>query len=51
MRELAEMLYQWERPYLFSHAKFERAFGPVTVTPHEQAVAATVDWFRKNPAK
>jgi nucleoside-diphosphate-sugar epimerase len=49
MRELAELLYQWERPYLFSHAKFERAFG-AEVTPHERAVHETVAWFRAHPA-
>lgn len=50
MRELAELLYQWERPYIFSHAKFERAFGAV-VTPHERAVAETVAWFKANPPR
>lgn len=48
MRELEELLYQWEQPYLFSHAKFERAFG-AQVTPHVKAMRATVDWFRSNP--
>ncbi len=48
MRELAELLYQWERPYRFSHAKFEEAFG-AKVTPHEDAVRATVAWFKQNP--
>ncbi len=48
MRELAELLYQWERPYVFSHAKFAAAFG-AEVTPHERAVAATVAWFQAHP--
>ena len=43
-----ELLYQWERPYVFSHAKFERAFG-AEVTPHERGVAATVAWFQAHP--
>lgn len=52
MRELAEMLYQWERPYHFNHDKFDRAFaGQMTVTPHQEAVRRTVEWFRKNPQK
>jgi nucleoside-diphosphate-sugar epimerase len=50
MRELEELLYQWEKPYRFSHAKFERAFG-LDVTPHKQAVRETVNWFRQNPKK
>jgi nucleoside-diphosphate-sugar epimerase len=45
MRELAEMLYEWERPYVVDHSKFERAFGAVT-TPHREAVRETVAWFR-----
>lgn len=48
MRELAELLYQWERPYVFDHSKFQRAFG-AQVTPHERAVAATVAWFQAHP--
>jgi len=48
MRELAELLYQWDRPYVFDHRKFERAFG-AQVTPHERAVAATVAWFQAHP--
>ena len=49
MRELAEMLYQWERPYHFSHDKFERAFGKQPVTSHRDAVRETVKWFREHP--
>ena len=45
LRELAELLYQWEKPYQFNHDKFERAFG-ADVTPHRKAVQQTVDWFR-----
>lgn len=46
MRELAEMMYEWERPYVMDHSKFERAFGAVT-TPHREAVRETVAWFRQ----
>jgi hypothetical protein len=28
-------------------SKFQRTFGPYTPTPHAEAVAQTVDWFRK----
>lgn len=45
MRELAEMLYEWERPYVVDHSKFERAFGAPT-TPHREAIRETVAWFR-----
>ena len=48
MRELAEMLYEWERPYVVDHSKFERAFGAAT-TPHREAIRETVAWFRAHP--
>lgn len=28
---------------------FREAFGPVTVTPHADGIAATLDWYRENP--
>jgi nucleoside-diphosphate-sugar epimerase len=46
-RESAEMLYQWERPFVLDASKFQRAFGPFEPTPHQQAVASTVAWFRE----
>ncbi|HEX6678081.1 MAG TPA: NAD-dependent epimerase/dehydratase family protein [Actinomycetes bacterium] len=45
-RESAEMLYQWERPFVLDASKFQRAFGPLEPTPHRRAVAATVAWFQ-----
>lgn len=50
MRELSELLYQWEKPYHFNHDKFDRAFGP-QITPHTEAVAKTVEWFRDQASK
>jgi nucleoside-diphosphate-sugar epimerase len=44
-RESAEMLYQWERPFVLDASKFQRAFGPLEPTPHQHAVATTVAWF------
>src|SRR5512132_3011340 len=49
-RESAEMLYQWERPFVLDASKFQRAFGPFEPTPHPQAVATTVAWFRDRAA-
>jgi nucleoside-diphosphate-sugar epimerase len=50
-RESAELLYQWERPFVLDAAKFQRAFGPLEPTPHQQAVAATVAWFRERAGR
>jgi nucleoside-diphosphate-sugar epimerase len=46
-RESAEMLYQWERPFVVDASKFQGAFGPFEPTPHQRAVAATVTWFQQ----
>ena len=50
-RETTEMLYQWERPFVLDASKFQRAFGPLEPTPHPQAVATTVAWFRERAAR
>jgi len=50
-RESAEMLYQWQRPFVLDAAKFQRAFGPLAPTPHRQAVATTVAWFRERAGR
>jgi nucleoside-diphosphate-sugar epimerase len=45
MRELAEMLYEFDEPFIVDSAKFERAFG-MSATPAADAVEQTVDWYR-----
>ena len=50
-RETTEMLYQWERPFVLDASKFQRAFGPFEPTPHPQAVATTVAWFRERAGR
>jgi nucleoside-diphosphate-sugar epimerase len=46
LREFPEVMYQWERPFVSDASAFLAAFGPCTSTPHEQALAATLDWYR-----
>jgi nucleoside-diphosphate-sugar epimerase len=46
--ELRETAYQRERPFVLDAGRFERAFGPLPATPHRQAVAETLDWFRRH---
>lgn len=46
MRELPEMMYQWEVPYVLDDAKFRRTFG-VSATPIELAVDETARWARQ----
>ena len=46
IREAGEVLYEFQAPYLVDWSKFGQVFGPFTPTPHAEAVARTVDWFR-----
>jgi len=48
--EVSEMLYQFEKPLIVSHQKFEDAFGAVP-TPHREALQQTLEWYRLNPLK
>lgn len=48
MRELHEMLYLWEEPFVVDHSRFEIAFG-FKATPLDEAIAQTVEWFRAHP--
>ncbi|MEW9699522.1 SDR family NAD(P)-dependent oxidoreductase [Paenibacillus sp. SI8] len=42
MREVVEMLYLTEEPFLLSGDKYERLIGPISWTPHEHAIAETI---------
>jgi nucleoside-diphosphate-sugar epimerase len=44
-RELAEMLYQFERPFVMDSHASEAALG-LHPTPLPEAAAATVAWWR-----
>lgn len=45
VRELAETLHQFDRPFVSDASGFTAAFGPLEVTPHAIAVARTARWF------
>jgi nucleoside-diphosphate-sugar epimerase len=46
MRELPEMRYQWEAPFVIDDSKFRARFGAVP-TPLAQQIATTVAWARE----
>jgi nucleoside-diphosphate-sugar epimerase len=48
MRELDEMLYEFEEPFILDHSKFEQAFGN-HATPLHEAIRTTIAWYRQNP--
>jgi nucleoside-diphosphate-sugar epimerase len=48
LREVGETLPHFQAPYVLDWSKFRGAFGPFTPTPHPEAVARTVAWFRNH---
>ena len=44
-----ERWYSFDDPYVVDHSKFARSFGDIA-TPLDEAIAATVEWFRAHPA-
>ena len=49
VRELWEMLYEFEQPFIVDHSKYAAAFGD-HATPLDEAIRHTVQWYRDNPA-
>jgi nucleoside-diphosphate-sugar epimerase len=45
MRELAEMSYEFEEPFVLDTAKYSATFATAT-TPLASAISATIDWYR-----
>ncbi|HYP41606.1 MAG TPA: NAD-dependent epimerase/dehydratase family protein, partial [Chloroflexia bacterium] len=50
IREIKEMLYEFEEPFVLDHSKFEHTFGS-NPTPHEEAIRQTLDWYRQRLAE
>lgn len=46
MREIKEIMYEFEQPFIVDHGKFVEAFGEFATTPHQEAVRRTLDWYR-----
>ncbi|MEN9644034.1 MAG: hypothetical protein RL238_703 [Actinomycetota bacterium] len=49
MKELKEVLYQFEQPWITDATLTEQTFG-LTATPFEEGAAATVAWWRRRTA-
>ncbi len=45
-REMVEMMYEFEEPFIIDHGRYAAAFGS-EVTPHAQAIKETVAWYRE----
>ncbi|HYN48219.1 MAG TPA: NAD-dependent epimerase, partial [Candidatus Nanopelagicales bacterium] len=46
-REMIEMSYEFEEPFLLDCSKIERAFG-LRPTPLEESLAATIAWWPRH---
>jgi len=44
-REVIEMLYEFEAPFVVDGGKFTRAFGPRPATLHREALRRTLAWY------
>ena len=45
-REMVEMMYEFEKPFIVDSGAFERAFG-ARATPLRDAIRSTVAWYRE----
>ena len=46
-RETVEMMYEFEKPFIFDSSKFEKAFG-MKATPIREAIRETVNWYKNH---
>ncbi|HEV2580266.1 MAG TPA: SDR family oxidoreductase [Ktedonobacteraceae bacterium] len=46
IREVAEMLYEFDEPFVVDHSRFAQTFGN-HATPLREAIHTTVEWYRK----
>ncbi len=49
LREMIEMLYEFEEPFVVDHSEFTRTFGD-HATPLKEAIRQTVRWYRARGA-
>jgi hypothetical protein len=50
-REVRVVMYQWTAPWVSDWSAFEAAFGPFARTPLDDALAATMIWWRGHVAE
>ncbi len=46
LREVAEMLYEFKKPFVIDSSKYQKAFGN-QATPHREAIRQTLVWYRQ----
>ena len=48
-REVREMFYQFDRPFVMDSSDFGRLLGPFEPTPLDDAIGRTLAWWRSRP--
>lgn len=49
-KEMVEMMYEFEQPFIVDSSKFESTFG-MKATPMREAIKETVAWYKNHPQK
>lgn len=49
-REMVELMYEFEYPFVVDHGKYARVFGD-HATPLREGLRATIAWYRAHPPK
>jgi nucleoside-diphosphate-sugar epimerase len=47
LKEVIKIWYQFDHPFYTDYSKFQKYFPGVKTTPHSQAIAETLDWYRQ----
>jgi nucleoside-diphosphate-sugar epimerase len=50
VKEMVEMLYEFDQPFIIDSSKFEQTFG-IKATPMRNAIKETVAWYKSHPEK
>jgi nucleoside-diphosphate-sugar epimerase len=48
IHSVAEMVYQFEQPFILDGSKYVRTFG-IQATPLDEVIRKTIAWYRENP--
>lgn len=51
VREIKELLGQWEKPFVIDGTRFKEVTGRADYTPHEEAIQETLEWFQNHCKK
>lgn len=49
-KELVEMMYEFDQPFIVDSSRFEKAFG-MKATPIREAIKETVAWYKSHPER